>query len=44
MTEKKEVLYVKEDAAYLGIYPVTVYIYIKKNKIPAFRIEKLAIQ
>ncbi len=38
MREIKLVFNVKELAVYLGIHPVTVYNYLKRNEIPAFRI------
>ncbi len=35
---EKNVFTVKQLAKYLALHPITIYNYIKKNKIPAFRI------
>ena len=44
MSKLKEVLTVEDLAKYLNIHPVTVYNYLKKNELPAFRIgKKLAV-
>ena len=40
MSKPKEVLTVKDLAKYLNIHPVTVYNYLKKNELPAFRMGK----
>ena len=40
MLMSKKVLTVKDLAKYLNLHPVTIYNYLKKNEIPAFRIGK----
>lgn len=40
MIRKKNVLNVRELAKYLSVHPVTIYNYLQRNEIPAFRIGK----
>ena len=37
MNQEKTVFTVKEVAAYLRVHPMTIYRYLKQNKLPAFR-------
>ena len=38
MTKPKEVMTVKDVAAYLDVHPMTIYKYVKDGRIPAFKI------
>ncbi len=40
MPESKNVFNVKELAKYLGVHPITIYKYLKKGTLPAFRMGK----
>jgi len=41
MSMSKRVLNVRELAKYLGVHPITIYNYLKRNEIPAFRMGKV---
>ena len=38
MAKSKQVMTVKDVADYLDVHPMTIYKYVKKGKIPAFKI------
>jgi len=40
MSSAKKVLNVRELAKYLGVHPITIYNYLKRKEIPAFRMGK----
>ena len=44
MADSREVMNIRQASQYLGVSPDTLYKYVNEQKIPAFKLQSLALQ